>query len=82
MDADFEAVQKQIIIDNPRAQSDLSVGQEHLDVLAGIAAAQSPRVDLVVTGFDVGAVFGQEVEADEGPGSVLPLGADQEGDVR
>lgn len=77
---DFEAVEEKGVVDEAGLQSDFAEGQDNLDVLAGLAAAQRARVDLVVAGFEIPAIFGEEGEGDLGPEGVAPVRADEEGD--
>lgn len=78
--ADFEAVEKNSVVDESGLESDSPERQDDLDVLAGLAAAQGSGVDLVVAGFEILSILGEEGEGDLGPEGVAPVGSDEEGD--
>ena len=78
--ADFEAVEKNSVVDESGLESDSPERQDDLDVLAGLAAAQGSGVDLVVAGFEILSILGEQGEGDLGPEGVAPVGPDEEGD--
>ena len=78
--ADFEAVEENSVVDESGLESDSPERQDDLDVLAGLAAAQGSGVDLVVAGFEILSILGEEGEGDLGPEGVAPVGPDEEGD--
>ncbi len=68
------------MVDESRLQSHLAEGQNDLDALAGVAAAERARIDLVVSAFEVPSILSEEGKGDLGPVSVAPVRANEEGD--